>query len=539
MKTSFAAFYQRWGDHVEWDVPDIHLMACEWMQHERKGRVAVLKGFRGLSKSTLAGRYVPWKLSDNDQWRFLNMSSTDPDAAKLSADARHVIDSHPWCGHMKPKRGLWQVHRFALDKHEDPRNPNVATFGIMSNITGGRADEVIFDDVEVPRTIRTPELRTALRQRLSETTHILVPGGKKLYIGTDHCFESIYKEQIEQGADLLEIPLFQKEITHTINSGNSYLFSWRITKPEELYVAVGLNRPRLLDESEYKILGLRHNEGVVRLKIQVPEGERISIYSGNNWPRRFTRSEIEFRMKECLTWGEFDSQYQLRPAQLSQVRLDPSRLINYAGEPELRFVNGEVTLWLNGIRMVGASTYWDCSLGKKKSDTSALCVVFSDAAGWLYWHVAEALTGEIDEQCQQAIKVIKALHLPAINVETNGPGGFVPAILRRHLKVSGISCSVNAIWVRTNKNLRILDAVEPPLSGMFLHAGQQVQASPAINQMREWNPQVADQPDDYMDALAGAIAETPVRIGNGLSMPEHSPDRWTPGGGCFEAQTDF
>lgn len=537
---SFAAFYEKWGDHVSWDVPDIHLEACDWMQNSRRGRVGVLKGFRGLSKSTIAGRYVAWQLRENEQWRFLSMSATDPDSAKLSADARHVITSHPWCKHLAPKKGLWQVHRFALDKQEDPRNPNVATYGILSNITGGRADEVIFDDVEVPKTIRTPEMRTNLRQRLSETTHILVPGGRKLYIGTDHCFDSIYKEQIESGADLLEIPLFRKEITHAANGRNKdFLFAWRQQLPADLYVAVGLNRPRLLDESEYEVSGIRQPEGVIKLKKAPLEGERVSIYAGNTWPKRFNRPEISFRMKECLTWGEFDSQYQLRPSQLTQVRLDPARMIPYQGEPEIRKVNGEVSMWLNGIRMVAASTYWDCSLGKKTSDTSALCAYFIDSNGYLYWHRALALTGEIDEQCQQVVKVIKEFGLPAINVETNGPGGFICAILTRHLKTAQVACAVKPVWVRTKKNLRILDALEAPLSGMFLHASEQVLASPAIAQMREWSPQVNEQPDDYLDAAAGAISETPVRIGLGLAPVEQPADRWAPGGGCFEAKTDF
>jgi hypothetical protein len=60
--------------------------------------------------------------------------------------------------------------------------------------------------------------------------------------------------------------------------------------------------------------------------------------------------------------------------------------------------------------------------------------------------------------------------------------------------------------------------------------------------MREWNPAVKEQPDDYLDALAGAVAETPERIGrlgrNGGAASEISdnprPDDWRPNAGVHE-----
>ena len=42
----------------------------------------MLKVFRGASKSTILGRYVPWRLKEQPNWRFLLMSATDQDGAK-------------------------------------------------------------------------------------------------------------------------------------------------------------------------------------------------------------------------------------------------------------------------------------------------------------------------------------------------------------------------------------------------------------------------------------------------------------------------
>lgn len=540
---SFPSFYLKGASQYGWEVPDEHLEVCDWLEGGRKGRVGVLKAFRGFSKSTITGRYVPWKLRKVPQWRFQLLSATDQDGAKMSRDARNVIDKHPWCRGMRPERSsLWKTHRFEVAGADDARNPSVSAYGVMSNITGGRADECINDDVEVPKTIRTPALRESLRERLSEQTHIIVPGGKILYIGTDHCLESIYKEQIEDGADLLEIPLFRRSATHIAKTTGerNFGFDWRIQTEDELYVVVGGNRPRLLERSDYLVQGVRdYKGGFVRLRTPMLPEERVSIYSGNVWPARFTRTEITFRLKRCRTWGEWDSQYMLRAAQIGEVRLDPQRMIEYSAEPEFRTVNGELTCWLNGIRIVGASAVWDCSLGKINSDASAFAVLFTDSRGYLFWHLAQGLEGNIDEQCLEIVQIVRRLNLPAVTVKTAGIGGHVPTILKGHLQRAGIHCGVLEQPERTSKNIRILDAFETPLSGLYLYAHQSVKQGPAGKQMAQWNPKLISQPDDYLDAGAGAISETPVRIGRAPHAHQENREDWRPGAGTHEVQVDF
>jgi hypothetical protein len=91
------------------------------------------------------------------------------------------------------------------------RNGSMYAKGILSNVTSARANECQNDDVEVPRNIQTPEAREKLRYRLGEQTHILIPGGRKLYIGTPHTHDSLYDEVESMGADCLTIRLFEKE----------------------------------------------------------------------------------------------------------------------------------------------------------------------------------------------------------------------------------------------------------------------------------------------------------------------------------------
>ncbi len=133
-----------------------------------------------------------------------------------------------------------------------------------------------------------------------------------------------------------------------------------------------------------------------------PPGDVLDICAGCAWPERFTREEIAIKRQETRTLNAWDSQYQLEAKPISDIRLDPARIIPYDCDPVIRIANGEVGMWLGATRIVGAVAYWDCSLGKIKSDASAFTLLLTDALGQLYWHVSQGLTGDLAVKCGPA-----------------------------------------------------------------------------------------------------------------------------------------
>ena len=525
-RISFVAFFLLWAEVQGWEVPELHFRICHWL--ERRGRLAVLEVFRGAAKSTIVAVYQAWRLYCDSAWRFLDQGADDPVSYKLSRDTRAVLRRHPLCRGMLPG-GQPGAARFDVVGNPDARNANVTAHGIMSNVTAARADEVVFDDIEVPRNIRNAEARNALRERTSEATHILVPGGLKLYIGTPHTHDSIYDEQIRRGADVLKIPLFEDHVRYDKPEQRRFPFNFEPAS-DGLYVFMG---PRLLVEGvDYLVQG----RAVV---FDQPPGQPIDIYARCAWPQRFSREEIAFRRAECKTINEWDSQYQLQAKPIGAIRLDPSRIVPYDAEPEIAMANGSVRLMLGRTQLVSASAYWDCALGKIGGDTSALSVVFSNERGHLFWHVAQALRGDIYDQCGQILETTRRLQLPSITVETNGPGGFVPPILRKTLAGTGVSVVEAFQPGTTNKDRRILDGLEPPLSGRFLWAHTSV-LDAVEDQMRDWVPGVAGQPDDFLDSGAEAIKAQPVRIGRVVGEVAGQVRRdWRPSSGVHEVELDF
>jgi hypothetical protein len=535
-KVTFLVFYLMWAKLMGWVVPVLHVRICLWLEG-CADRIRVLEVFRGAAKSTIYAIWKAYKLYLDRSHRNLVWSEDTRTSSKMTRDVRAILARHPLCRGMLPPNPGEQ--EFWVTGASDWRNPSMAAYGVLSNATGSRANDVDFDDIEVPKNIKTKDAREKLRERISESTHILLPGGTKTYIGTPHTHDSIYDEQVRGGAAVLKIPLFEHVVRYEDTARETrFRFDFE-PGPDGLYVILGIGKfARVAHEGvDYKVSGREVIFGA-------PPQAVLDICAGGAWPERFTRAEIEFRRKETRTLNAWDSQYQLEARPIGSIRLDPDRMVPYDVEPRIEFAQHGVRMMLGGVQIVGAVAYWDTALGKLRSDDSAFSVLLTDEAGRLYWHRARGLTGDLEVlndrnelvggQCKQILDEVLELQLPCVTVETNGPGGFVPPILRKHLKKTG--CAVREVFRTGKKQKFILDALEPPLSSRFLWAHTSVIEGPAYDEMKDFNPRIEDQPDSYIDSAAGAIKETPMRIGRSIGEAQgRDPERdWQPSSGVHD-----
>ncbi|MGQ6017326.1 phage terminase large subunit [Serratia sp. IR-2025] len=534
---SFVAFFIMWAERMGWDVPDCHYRACHWLEH--RGDLAVLRCFRGFGKSTILAVYNAWRYYQNRQYRILHQSEADGTAYKTSRDTQNVLRNHPLTRGMLPD-GQGTVEQWWVNGSLDMRNGSMYAKGILSNVTSARADECQNDDVEVPRNIQTPEAREKLRYRLGEQTHILVPGGRKLFIGTPHTHDSLYDEVEAMGADCLTIKLFEKE--HRIDEKQATSRSYALPfRPEYVFVGIHIGARLLAEGVDYQLTA-------TGITFAEPPGTTVDCYAECAWPERFTPAEMEKRRQETRTVNEWDSQYQLHSKPIGESRLDPERIREYNVQPEIRYANRTASMWLGSQQIVGAIAWWDVATGKAKADASAFSLVLTDARGHLYWHVCQGLIGDLAEfderdkitggQVVQIRELVIRYQIPQVVVEVNGPGSFAGKLLRQALK--GTGCGVREEFTITNKQKRILDAFEAPLSSRFLWAHSDVLDGPAYDQMRDFNPAVTNQPDDFIDSGAGAISETPVRIGKLVGKPtDQGREDWQPTDGDHEVAVDY
>lgn len=538
----FLTFFVLWARVQGWTVPLLHVRMCLWLESCTEPE-RVLMVFRGAAKSTIYAVYKAWKLYRDKGRRSLVWSADGPTAEMLTADVINVLRNHPLTAILLAGRNPGKK-RFWVNGARDARNASMRSVGVDANATGARADDVDFDDIEVPGNIETIEARQKLRNRIGDSTHILVPGGQATYIGTPHTADSIYPEQIAAGAAVLKIPLFEHSARFTeTTKRTSYPFPHPIG-PDGLYVMAGIHKGgRLLEE------GKDYTWDGKRVTFARPPGVVIDIASCCAWPERFDRKEIALRRRKTKTLNGWDSQYMLEAKPLTEVRMDPDRLKVYAVEPRFLMANKQLTCWLGQVQIVGCSLRWDPASGKTKSDVSAVVLDLQDAAGRHYWHRVQELTGEVAEtdakgvpsggQVWQLCDLVEAFKVPRVTVETNGIGQFAPAFLKAALKKRGLRCAVKEVDAVANKNTRILEALEPLIESGMLWVHASVIEGDLYDHMKSWNAAVRDQPDDFLDAGAGAVTDQPARIGQFIGNPNgQEPDDWRPSAAAQEYELE-
>lgn len=538
-KISFLAFFVMWARVQHWKVPMLHVRICQWLEN-CADPVRVLMVFRGAAKSTIYAVYKAWQLYCDPTNVSLIWAADGPLATKLTRDTINVLRRHPLCVGMLPTKPGAQM--FWVAGSVDARNASMTATGVNQNVTSARAFDIDYDDVEVPKNIKTAEARENLRNKIQESTFILVPGGRETYIGTPHTHNSIYPEQVAAGAALLKIPLFESSVRYEDTSKKTR-YSFDFTPGADgLYVVLGIHRfSRILVEgADYRIEG---NE-VVFAK---PPGDVMDIYANCAWPERFTREDIARRRKKTRTLNYWDSQYMLEAKPINECRLDPARLKAYDVKPVLEKANRQVRMMLGKVQIASGRAYWDPSLGKVGGDASAFSVIYDDTLGNHYWHVCEGLTGEFAEfddtrntkiiagQVLQACDIIQRTNVLHVYVEVNSVGSFTGKLLQRAIKQRGMNCGVTEIVQKANKNDRILGALESPMKSGVLWAHVDVLEGPLWDQMKDWNPAVKVQPDDFLDSGAGALEQSPVRINHlvGISTGDVRHD-WRQSTGTFE-----
>ena len=547
MKVSFAAFYLVYAETLNWVVPDFHLDVCDFL--EDYGTLGLLMMPRGHGKSTILDIYNAWKLFCNPEHLILHQGATDPDAYKVSRGTEQVLERHPLSNLFGIKKARGETQKWWVSGCTDVRHGSIHARGILSNVTGSRANEIQNDDVEVPSNIGTPEAREKLRYRLGEQSFILIPGGQRLFVGTPHTHDSLYTDIKKLGAKCLVLKMYEKEKRFESVSEAIVDFD-----PVYVFSGIGSQAKLLKEGKDYKFIQQGNSYRIIFTESHY----LIDVYSEALWPERFTPKVMEERRRECRTINEWDSQYQLHAKPIGDVRLDPDKMIPYDCEPVLKRANGRYIMMLGERQIVGITMRWDPSSGKLKSDISSVALVLHDDFGNKYWHRSVALTGEvvthdaqgniIGGQVWQLCDLIQQFNVPSISIETNGIGNFAPASLKGALKARRIRCGVNEVHNTGNKNKRILEALEGPLMSGLLWVHTSVIDTPEEGEnssrqyknMRMFNPAIADQDDDDLDSLAGAVTDSPERVGKIHRQNEvnESPN-WRTDGGVIEATLDF
>lgn len=181
---------------------------ARYLEHGPRKRF--IAAFRGVGKTFLTGAYIVWRLWKEPDLKIMVVSANERFAAKVAAFVYILINAEdritrepvPWIElKSKGRQGNQKdsTMEFDVGPSAPSKDPSVFAVGITGQMTGGRADLILSDDVEAPNNSSTEAARELLEERTGEYAAILKPGGEVIYLGTFQSMASIYRGLKEKG----------------------------------------------------------------------------------------------------------------------------------------------------------------------------------------------------------------------------------------------------------------------------------------------------------------------------------------------------
>jgi hypothetical protein len=164
-------------------------------------RLRFTAAFRGVGKTFLTGAYIVWRLWRDPDLKIGVVSANERFAATVAAFIHTLINAEdietrepvPWAGLKARASQKNSTMQFDVGPAKPSKDPSVWAAGIGGQLTGGRSDILLFDDVEVPNNSETEGQREKLVDRVGEAAALRKPEGETIYLGTFQSMASIYR----------------------------------------------------------------------------------------------------------------------------------------------------------------------------------------------------------------------------------------------------------------------------------------------------------------------------------------------------------
>jgi hypothetical protein len=518
--TDFRVFVYVVWKHL--NLPDptpVQYDIAYYLQHGAKR--CVIEAFRGVGKSWLTSAFVCWTLLNNPQKKVLVVSASKERADAFSSFVKKLINEVPILQHLKPREGQRDsMLAFDVGASDPDHSPSVKSVGITGQITGSRADLLIADDCEVPNNSLTQMMRDKLSESVKEFDSIIkpLPTARIIYLGTPQTEMSLYNQLPERGYEVRIWTALYPEIPQVIK----YLgkLAPMITKALE-------DNPEIAGEPT--------------------DPKRFD--AEDLMERRVSYGKAGFALQFMLDTALSDAdRYPLKVSDLIIQNLNPTMAhskLAWAAAPEV-CINDVPNVALTGDRFyrpmwhseemfeyTGAVMSIDPS-GRGKDETGY--AVVKALAGNLFLTEAGGLTGGYEIETLEALAyAAKRNQVKYIIIEANFGDGMFTQLLKPIL-ARIYPCTVEEVKHSTQKEARIIDTLEPVMSGHRLIVDQKViqkdydtasdiKYSLFYQMTRLTRDRGAIVHDDRLDALAMAVnywVETMGRDNNKASRELNS-----------------
>lgn len=166
----------------------------------------MIQAQRGQAKTTITAAYAVWRIIHDPTLRVLIISAGSPMAGQVSGWIIQIIEFMDELECLRPDRSAgdresvegYDIH-YSLKGPE--KSPSIACLGVTSTMQGYRADLLIADDIESSKNSRTAVQREVLLNLTKDFSSICA-NGDIIYLGTPQSVDSVYNSLPGRGFDI-------------------------------------------------------------------------------------------------------------------------------------------------------------------------------------------------------------------------------------------------------------------------------------------------------------------------------------------------
>jgi hypothetical protein len=422
------------------------LAIAEYLQNGPK-RLQI-SAFRGLGKSWIAAAFVLWTLWNDIDKKILVVSASKQRADDFTIFTQKCIQEFEWLSHMRPQNDdqRWSRVSFDVAGCRPAQSPSVKSVGITGQITGSRADLIVFDDVEVPANSATDMMREKLLQLVTEGESVLTPkrDSRIVFLGTPQTTFTIYR---------------------TLRERNYRPMVWPARYPKSLVGYEEILAPQLLSDIDDKGL-----DAIA----WAPTDTRFSEI--NLLEREHSMSRSNFMLQFMLDTSLSDSlKFPLKLSDFSVMPLDPGKGpsdVVWGADKETLLDMPAVALpgdrWHRPKSTIDYVPYNQTIIavdpsGRGKDETVA--VVLSQINGFIFLRdMLATQDGYSDTTLRGILTLAKKYGASVCLIESNFGDGAIMELMKKHAQEMKVGMMFEEVRATTRKEDRIIDTLEPVLN---------------------------------------------------------------------------
>ena len=426
---------------------EVQYDVAQFLQHGPKREI--IQGFRGLGKSWLTSAFVDWSLLMDPTMNILVISASKDRADAFTNFTLRLIKEMPELQHLIPQSHQRQS---AIGFDVAPAPPahatSVKSLGINSQITGSRADIIIFDDVEVPNNSMTQGMRDKLEVQVTEAEAVIKPDNpdaRIIYLGTPQSEDTLYTKLKRKGYTTRVWPvLFPSldDVDKIYNNEVSPYLVERITK-ESIGRSTEPTRFTDLDLEERK---LSYGRGGFSLQFMLnPQLNDVDRYPLKLNDLIITNVDTEVAPERIIYRSDPQNQWR----ELPNVGFNGDRF----HRPDK--TDGDMIPYTGSLLAIDPA-------GRGTDETGYAVVKMLN--GYLYVPECGGLKGGYDQGVLQEIaNIAKRNKVNAIQIEANFGDGMFVELLKPILNVTH-PCAIEEVRHNKQKERRIIDTLEPVIA---------------------------------------------------------------------------